>query len=136
VVIVIVVDASVVVTALSDDGESGDQARRRLRGESVAAPEILDLEVVSVLRRLSAVGRVPVRRAELALRDLADSPIRRSPHRPLLVRCWELRDDVTAYDAAYVALAELLGCRLLTGDRQLSRTPGLRCPVEVLPPTS
>jgi predicted nucleic acid-binding protein len=136
VVIVIVVDASVVVTALSDDGESGDQARRRLRGESVAAPEILDLEVVSVLRRLSAMGRVPVRRAELALRDLADSPIRRSPHRPLLGRCWELRDNLTAYDAAYVALAELLGCGLLTGDRRLSRAPGLRCPVEVLPPTS
>ncbi len=102
----------------------------------MAAPEILDLEVVSVLRRLSAVGRVPVRRAELALRDLADSPIRRSRHRPLLGRCWELRDTVTVYDAAYVALAELLGCALLTGDGRLSRAPGIRCPVEVFPPTS
>ena len=133
---VIVVDASVVVTALSDDGQSGDRARGRLRGEVLAAPDILDLEVVSVLRRLSAMGTMPVRRAELALRDLVDSPIRRSPHRPLLDRCWELRDDVTVYDAAYVALAERLGCALLTGDQRLSRAPGLRCPVEVLPPSS
>lgn len=72
------------------------------------------------------------RRAELALVDLADLPMKRATHRPLLARCWELRASVTAYDAAYVALAEALEVPLLTADRRLARSPGLRCPVEVI----
>jgi predicted nucleic acid-binding protein len=129
---VIVVDASIVVTALSDDGPDGDRARARLRGERLSAPELADLEVVSVLRRQVQGGELDVRRADLALADLAALPLRRAPHRPLLARCWELRDNLTVYDASYVALAETLDVTLLTGDERLARSPGPRCRIEVL----
>lgn len=128
----IVVDASVLVVALADDGPSGDVARARLRPESLAAPELIDLEVASVLRRQLAKGRVDARRAELALRDLLAIPIDRAPHAPLLGRCWQLRDSVTVYDAIYVALAEALGVPLVTADARLARAAGPRCEIEVL----
>lgn len=129
---VIVVDASVLVTALGDDGDDGDRSRERMRHEQLAAPELVDLEVSSVLRRLLLAGRLPLRRAELAMTDLADLALRRVSHRALLQRCWSLRDNLTIYDASYVALAELLGTILLTADAGLSRVPGLGCEVEVL----
>jgi predicted nucleic acid-binding protein len=131
---VIVVDASVLAVALADDGPDGDQARARLRGERVILPELADLEVASVLRRQLAAGAVNARRAGLALDDLAALPARRAPHRPLLARCWELRDNLTIYDAAYVALAEATQATLLTADRRLARAPGPRCPIEILQP--
>jgi predicted nucleic acid-binding protein len=129
---VIVLDASVLVTALADDDTDGDRARARLRGEILAAPELIDLEVLSVLRRLVHSAQLPVRRAEQALADLMALPLRRVPHRPLLSRCWALRDNLTSYDAAYVVLAESLNVVLLTADLKLARAPGLRCTVEVL----
>ena len=129
---VLVVDASVLATALGDDGSDGDLARERLRDEPLAAPELIDLEVLSVLRRQLSVGMLDARRAQLALDDLVDLPMQRAPHRPLLVRAWELRDNLSVYDAAYVALAEALGTALLTGDARLAKAPGLVCPVEVL----
>ena len=128
----IVVDASVLVPALADDGEDGDRARDRLVGERLAAPELIDLEVPSVLRRLAAAGRLAPRRAEQALSDLVGLPLRRVPHRPLLPRCWSLRENLTVYDASYVALAELLGTAVLTADGRLAGAPGVRCPVEVV----
>lgn len=128
----LVVDASVLVVALADDDEDGDRARERLGGEEIAAPEIVDLEVASVLRRLVASGSMPERRASLALDDLLDMPVRRAPHRPLIGRCWELRDNVSPYDAAYVALAEALETTLVTADSRLAAAPGPRCPVELL----
>jgi predicted nucleic acid-binding protein len=131
---VLVVDASVLAVALADDGPDGDQARARLRGERLSAPELVDLEVASVLRRQAAAGAVDNRRAALALADLAALPLQRAPHRALLTRCWELRENLTIYDAAYVALAEALGVDLLTGDRRLGRAPGPRCRIEVLMP--
>lgn len=129
----IVVDASVLAVALSDDGRDGDIARARLRDEQLAAPEVIDLEIGSVLRRQRLAGTIDERRARLALDDLVDLPMRRAPHRPLLMRCWELGDNLTVYDAAYVALAEALGTSLLTADTQLSKAPGVMCAVEVLP---
>ena len=132
----IVVDASVLATALGDDGPDGDRARARLRGERLNAPELVDLEVASVLRRQVQGGEVDIRRAALALADLAAFPLRRAPHRPLLARCWELRDNLTIYDASYVALAEALDVTLLTGDGRLARAPGPRCRVEMLRPAS
>jgi len=132
---VLVVDASVVATALADDGPHGDAARTRLRGELLVAPELLDLEVASVLRRQRAAQALEERRARLALDDLQAMPLRRAPHRPLLDRCWELRGNLTVYDAAYVALAELLQAGLLTADRRLARSPGPRCAIEVLTPS-
>ena len=130
----LVVDASVLAVALADDGEDGDQARARLRGERLAAPELVDLEVASVLRRQARAGAVDARHTELALADLVALPLLRAPHRPLLARCWELRDSLTVYDAAYVALAEALSAPLLTGDRRLGRAAGPRCQIEVLRP--
>lgn len=132
----LVVDASVLAVALGDDGPDGDRARDRLRGEDLAAPELLDLEVASVLRRQVGVGALDARRATLALADLVAIPIRRASHQRLLSRCWELRENLTIYDAAYVALAEALQVALLTGDnRRLARAPGPRCSIEVLPQT-
>jgi predicted nucleic acid-binding protein len=132
---VIVVDASVLAPALGDDGDDGDRARQRLSSETLAAPELIDLEVSSVLRRLSEGGRISSRRAELAMSDLVALPLRRVSHRALLPRCWSLRENFTIYDASYVALAEQLDTILVTADVRLARAPGLRCVVEVMTPT-
>ena len=132
----LVIDASVLVVALADDGADGDAARERLRGEDLVAPELLDLEVVSVLRGQLIAGALDSRRADLALNDLSAMPLQRAPHLPLLPRCWELRENLTTYDASYVALAEALDVPLLTGDRRLARASGPRCQIEVLRPTS
>ena len=129
----IVVDASVLVTSLADDGDDGDLTRTRLRGETLAAPEVIDLEVASVLRRLTLAGQLPADRAEQALLDLVQLPLRRAAHRALLRRCWDLRANLTVYDASYVALAEALGVLLLTADQRLAAAPGLSCGVEILP---
>lgn len=128
----IVVDASVLATALADDATDGDTARARLRGETLVAPELVDLQVVSVLRRQVAAGKLSIRRTELAIIDLMQLPMRRVPHRSLLRRCWQLRDNLTVYDAAYVALAEVLDVPLLTADRRLAHAPGLRCSVTLI----
>ena len=129
---VLVTDASVLAVALADDGPDGDRVRARLRGEHISIPELADLEVTSVLLRQVRASAVHPRRAGLALTDLAELPARRAPHGPLLTRCWALRDDLTVHEAAYVALAEALGAILLTGDRRLTATPGIRCEIEIL----
>ncbi len=128
----IVVDASVLAPALGDDDVDGDQARSRLCGESLAAPELIDLEVSAVLRRLFLRGRLPARRGELAMSDLVALPLHRVSHRVLLPRCWSLRANLTIYGASYVALAEQLGAVLVTADERLSKAPGIRCEVEVM----
>lgn len=128
----IVVDASVVVSALADDGPDGDQARSRLRGERLVAPYLIDVEVTSAWRRLAAAGDLDGRRVELAIADLLSVRVDRVRHEPLLRRCWELRSNLTVYDAVYVALAEALDVTLLTADKRLANAPGTRCTVEVL----
>jgi predicted nucleic acid-binding protein len=128
----IVVDASVLAPALGDDGRDGDRARARLRGERLVAPQLIDVEVASVWRRQVAAGAMDTRRAGLALADLVSIPMRRAPHDALLQRCWQLRENLTMYDAAYVALAEALGTSLLTADRRLSGAAGVRCTVELV----
>jgi predicted nucleic acid-binding protein len=129
---VLVVDASVLAPALADDGPDGDAARSRMRGHSLVAPEVIDLETTSVIRRQLQAGKLDRRRAGLALTDLVELPMRRASHRPLLARCWELRQNVTVYDAAYVAVAELLDAVLLTADARLANAPGPRCQLELL----
>jgi predicted nucleic acid-binding protein len=129
---VIVVDAGVLATALADDGVDGDRARSRLRGERLAAPHLIDLEVTSAWRRLAAAAELDARRVELALVDLRALRVDRVPHTALLSRCWELRAALTVYDAAYVALAELLDVPLVTADGRLARSPGPRCDIELL----
>lgn len=128
----IVVDASIIVAGLADDGPDGDFVRARLRGERLIAPHLIDLEVTSAWRRLVVAGHLDHRRATLALTDLESLRLERSPHGPLLARCWELRANLTIYDAAYVALAELAESTLLTGDARLAGAPGIRCGVEVI----
>jgi predicted nucleic acid-binding protein len=129
---VIVVDASVLAVALGDDGIDGRSARDRLAGETLVAPELVDLEVVSVWRRHVAAKLMPARRAAGALADLADLPLRRSSHQPLLDRIWDLRHVVTPYDAAYIALAEALDVLLVTADARLSRASGVNCEIEII----
>lgn len=131
----IVVDASVVATSVLDDEADGAAVRARLRGSELGAPELMDLEVLSVIRRLLAAGQVTEARAGQATADLEELPILRAPHRPLLVRCWELRDNLSPYDAAYVALAEALESTLVTGDVRLAQSPGPTCDIEVLSAT-
>lgn len=128
----LVIDASVLAVALLDDGQDGDAVRDRLRGEQLAAPALIDLEVASVWRGLARGGHLDPRRVRLALDDLQELPLQRVEHTSLLVRCWELRDNLTIYDAAYVALAEALQAPLLTGDRRLARSTGPRCTIEVV----
>jgi predicted nucleic acid-binding protein len=129
---VIVVDATVLTPALVDDGSDGDRARDRLAGEELAAPELIDLEVASVLRRALQVGRVDERRTEQALNDLAELPLLRGAHLPLIPRIWELRSEMTPYEASYIALAEALDVVLLTADIGLARATGVHCQVELL----
>jgi predicted nucleic acid-binding protein len=131
-VTVIVVDASVLITALADDAADGDGVRAELRGQALVAPELIDLEVLSALRRQVLSGRLPVRRADLALRDLVELPLRRAPHAPFAGRCWELRANLTPYDAAYVAVAEALRVPLLTADQGIAAAPGVRCEVRLI----
>jgi predicted nucleic acid-binding protein len=129
---VIVVDASVLAVALGDDLADGQHARQRLAEETLVAPELIDLEVVSVWRRHVAAKLMPARRAASAVADLADLPLRRSSHLPFLHRIWELRRVITPYDAAYIALAEALDVVLVTADARLSRAPGVYCEVEAI----
>jgi predicted nucleic acid-binding protein len=128
----IVVDASVLVTALADDGFDGDRFRSRLAGERLGAPHLVDVEVVAAWRRLAAAGLLDERRAAFARDDLRSLPIARFPHDALLDRCWALRATLTVYDAVYVALAELIDVPLLTADAKLASTPGPACAIEVL----
>ena len=128
----IVVDASVVVTALADDGADGDTARSRLRGERLVAPHLIDLEVVSAWRRMESAGGLDARRAGLALTDLESLPLERVPHLPLRGRCRELRANLTIYDAVYVALAEQLDLVLVTADSRVAGAAGIRCPGELI----
>jgi len=129
---VLVVDASALAPALADDGRDGDMARALLRGQSLIAPELIDLETTSVFRRQLFAGMLDARRAELALTDLIELPLRRVPHRGLLTRCWQHRENLSVHDAAYVALAELLDVVLVTADVRLASAPGLDCQIDVL----
>jgi predicted nucleic acid-binding protein len=128
---VIVVDASVVVDALTGvDGS--DAIRSRLASEQLHAPELLDYEVVSGLRGLMLGGHLSAHRAEDALRDFDDLAIHRWPAAdPLRRRAFELRRNISAYEAAYLALAEILRCPLITRDRRLARSRAHRARVEV-----
>jgi predicted nucleic acid-binding protein len=122
----------VIVSAVADDRDDGDRTRARLRGERLVAPALLDLEVLSGLRSLVASGDVDNRRARLALDDFTSLDIGRVDHHALIERIWRLRENVTPYDAAYVALAEALAVVLVTADSALARAPGPRCAIELL----
>jgi len=129
----IVVDASVVVASLLSTGGAGARARERLRLDpDLHVPHLLDVEVTAALRRRVRLGQTDVEVATEVMADLADLAALRWDHEPLLRRIWELRENVTPYDAVYVVLAEMLDAPLVTSDARLSRAPGLNCRVEVL----
>ncbi|MDP8956850.1 MAG: type II toxin-antitoxin system VapC family toxin [Actinomycetota bacterium] len=117
----IVVDASVVADFLVVRDETGAWAAEQVASaDSLHAPHLLDVEVTSVVRRWALAGEISSRRGRLALGDLADLRVTRYPTSPFVDRIWRLRENLTAYDAAYVALAEALGAPLLTTDRRLA----------------
>jgi predicted nucleic acid-binding protein len=125
--VTVVVDASVIVAALIDGGPDGSWARDALRGETLAAPSHLYVEASNVFRRAVLAGRLSAEVGALAHRDLVELSVTSFPFEPLAERVWELHPGVTAYDAAYVALAEELGAPLFTLDRRLAAAPGPRC---------
>jgi predicted nucleic acid-binding protein len=125
--VTIVVDSSAVVAALVDDGSDGTWARVGLRANVLAAPAHLYVEVPNVLRRAVLAQRLGRDAAALAHRDLVQLPVTIFPLEPLGDRIWELHPTVTAYDAAFVALAEELGAPLWTLDRRLVDASGPRC---------
>lgn len=128
----IVVDASAVLEVLLQTPAASRLSRRMFDSrETLHAPHLLDVEVAQVLRRYARAGAISPDRGAEALTDLADLPISRYPHSILLPRIWELRHNLTAYDAAYLALAEALDAPLLTRDRALASV-GARVRVEVV----
>ena len=126
----LVVDGSVIVLVVADGGVDGGAFRARLRGEAIAGPDLLRIEVMSVVRREAGTGSLSAAEANAAIEDLLDLPLTVYPTHPLLRRAWALRNNFTAYDACYVALAEALACPLLTADLRLANAPGARCLIE------
>ena len=129
----IVVDASVVIEVLLQTDDGIAIADRLLTSsETLHAPHLIDIEVAQVLRRYALRGEVKAERAQQALDVMTEFPLTRYAHEPLLSRMWELRENLTAYDAAYVALAEGLRATLVTRDRKLAAVPVLRGTVELV----
>jgi predicted nucleic acid-binding protein len=130
---VIVVDASAALELLLNTPLAARVATRLFsRGETLHAPHLIDLEVAQVLRRWERAGAITAPRAEEAFEDLADLPLVRYPHLLLLPRVWALRQNATAYDAAYLVLAEAIGATLVTRDAALASIPGHTARVEVV----
>jgi predicted nucleic acid-binding protein len=130
---VIVIDASVLANVLGDDGEDGRTARGEVRdAPDLAAPDLIDVETVSVLRKRWLAGTISDQRFAAAVEDLEELAVERAPTRRLMRRAYALRANVTAYDATYIALAELLGCELLTADQRLAAAPGPRCAIRLV----
>lgn len=129
----IVVDASVLANALGDDEQDGHIARAELiSAGDLAAPDLIDVETAAVLRKRWLARSISDQRFEAAIKDLQRLDFERVPTLRLIRRAYELRANVTAYDATYVALAEALGCELLTGDKRLAAATGPRCAIRVL----
>ena len=128
----IVVDASAVLEVLLRTRMAGRVEARLFGRASLHAPHLLDVEVAQVLRRYASRGELTAARGAEALADLAAFPLARYPHDLLLGRMWQLRENLTAYDAAYVALAEALGAPLVTRDERLAAAPGHRAVVELV----
>lgn len=129
----IVVDASVLANVVGDDGVDGRRSRSEVRSAGeVSSPDLVDVETVAVLRKRWLAGTISDRRFASAIADLEAIDLDRYPTLALIGRSYELRANVTAYDAVYVALAEALDCELLTGDQRLANAPGPTCVIRVL----
>jgi predicted nucleic acid-binding protein len=128
----IVVDASAALEVLLRTPAAVSIERRLFEpSQTLHAPHLLDIEVAQVIRRYAANGEIDAERSRMALADLADLPLHRYPHDFLLQRVWDLRNNFTAYDAVYVALAEALDAPLLTRDKRLAASPGHRARIDL-----
>ena len=123
----LVVDSSVTVAALVDGGDVGTWADHLLATDDLAAPHLMPVEVANVLRRAAIAGQISPDTAALAHADLMRLRVELFAYEPVAARVWELREDLTAYDAWYVALAESLGATLATADYRLAHATGPRC---------
>jgi predicted nucleic acid-binding protein len=123
----LVVDASVIVAALVDSGGDGEWAAAIIDGQALAAPHHMPIEAANILRRASLAGDITSDAAVLAHGDLLSLRVELFPYAPLAERCWQLRENVTVYDGAYVALAEQLDAPLATLDQRLAAATGPRC---------
>jgi predicted nucleic acid-binding protein len=132
--VTLVVDASMVVAALVDSGPDGRWAESLLTSDSLAAPHLLPAEAANILRRSALAGTIPAEDASLAHADLLDLRVELFPYAPFAARIWALRENVTSYDAWYVAVAEALDAPLATLDGRLANAPGPRCRFLVAPP--
>ena len=128
----LVVDASCLYQVVADTERADDVRARLLQDTDHAAPSVIDVEVVSVIRRDRLLGRLDVTAATQAVEDLRDWPGERFGHQPLLGRVWELRGSLRTWDAFYVALAEVMQTTLVTSDSRLARAQGPRCVVDVV----
>lgn len=129
----IVIDASILANIVGDDGSDGQKARLEFRNAGgVAAPDLADVETVAVLRKRWIAGTVSDQRFAAAVDDLGQLDIDRYPALRFMHRAYELRANVTAYDSVYVALAEALGCELVTADQRLAHASGPRCTIRLL----
>jgi predicted nucleic acid-binding protein len=131
--VTLVIDASMVVAALIDNGATGKWAESLLASEPLFAPHLMPVEAANILRRAALGGEISGDVASMAHSDLLDLPVEFVPYAPFAPRVWELRETVTAYDAWYVALAELLDARLGTLNGRLTRASGPRCGFETPP---
>ncbi|HEY4852441.1 MAG TPA: type II toxin-antitoxin system VapC family toxin [Streptosporangiaceae bacterium] len=129
----LVIDASLVVSALVDSGSTGTWAESLLAAGPLSAPHLMPVEAANILRRAAMAGNISADAASMAHADLLDLRVELFPYAPLAARVWELRGSVTSYDAWYIALAESLGSRVATLDLRLARAPGPRCGFETPP---
>ena len=129
----IVLDASAVIAVLVGQGQVAELIRQKIEipDQSLHVPHVMDLEVLHALRRQILLGTLSRERSSEALDDLKNITFVRYPHATFVDRIWSLKDNLTAYDAAYIALAEALDAPLVTMDARLARAPGSRAVVEV-----
>jgi predicted nucleic acid-binding protein len=125
----IVCDASALVALLLDNGSDGQWVTEAITGSDFAAPNLVEFESANIIRRHELAGLVSADQAAQAHADLLDLTIEQWPYELLAARAWELRHNLSSYDASYVALAELIGAVLVTLDERIGGAPGLRCTV-------
>ena len=125
----VVCDASALTALLIDGGPDGRWAAEAFAGADLAAPSLIDFETANILRRHELSGLISPDQAAQAHTDLLDLAIEHWPYDLLAIRAWQLRQNLSIYDASYVALAELLGATLVTLDRRIGRAPGSRCAI-------
>jgi len=128
----LIVDASCLFEVVADAPRAESVRSRMTADEELAAPHLVDVEVLGIVRRHTMLGRLDATAAQQAVRSLREWPGVRYPHRRLLDRAWELRANVRGWDAFYVALAETLGATLITLDQRLAGASGVRCDIEVV----